>query len=56
MQMLDGLGPAGPSAGSGHRIGSAQSGRGTGAADQDGLAALAELPPDQAAVWRQRIL
>jgi hypothetical protein len=54
MQMLDGLGPGGPSAGSGQRLSSAQGG--SGAADQDGLAALAELPPDQAALWRQRIL
>ena len=54
MQMFDALGPGGPSAGSGQRLSSAQGGN--GAADQDGLAALAELPPDQAALWRQRIL
>ena len=56
LQMLGGLGQGGPSLGSGQRGNIAGSSMARRNAGGDELAALAELPSDQAALWRQRIL
>ena len=57
LQMLGGLGQGGPvQLGSGQGTGSAGRRGGRGAPRGDELAALTELPPDEAELWRQRIL
>ena len=57
LQMLGGLGQGGPAqlgSGQGTRSAGNRGGRGTPRGDD--LAALSELPPDEAELWRQRIL
>ena len=57
LQMLGGLGQGGPAQlGSGQGTSSAGNRGGRGAPHGDELAALSELPPDEAELWRQRIL
>jgi len=55
-QMLGGLGQGGPPLGARQRSTTGQSNMRSSNAGGDAFAALAELPPDQAALWRQRIL
>ena len=54
--MLGGLGQGGSSLGSGQRGNNAGRTMTQRSAGSDDFAALAELPSDQAALWRQRIL
>ena len=56
LQMLGGLGQGGPPTGSGQRASSGGGNTMRSSAGSDELAALAELPPDQAALWRRRIM
>lgn len=55
-QMLGGLGQGGSPLGAGQRSTAGQGNMRSSNAGGDVFAALAELPPDQAALWRQRIL
>ena len=56
VQMLGGLGQGGPPLGAGQRSTAGQGNMRSSSAGGDVFAALGELPPDQAALWRQRIL
>lgn len=57
LQMLGGLGQGGPAQlGSGQGTSTAGNRSGRGALLGDEFAALSELPPDEAQLWRQRIL
>ena len=56
LQMLGGLGQGGPSMGGGQRGSTGGGNMMRSSAGGDEFAALAELPPDQAALWRRRIL
>ena len=57
LQMLGGLGQGGPAQlGSGQGTSRVGNRSGRGVSHRDEFVALSELPPDEAELWRQRIL
>lgn len=56
LQMLGGPGQGGPPLGSGQRGTTGGGNMMRSSAGADEFAALTELPPDQAALWRHRIM